>query len=921
MALEIVILDGVDIVANAFNAVAAFVKNDTWFSLVKIAEFIGVIMAALVYVKGQDLRTFFYWLIAFVLVNALLLTPKERIVVVDLSSPTVIKSIDNVPLGVALPLYLSTKIGYSIAQTYDLFFHSPSDVRYTNTGLLFGQRLLEESFYVKPSNDRLTSNINNYIQSCVIERNMIKGGGSFESLMKNEELITTLYSGSPADYMTYNQNGTSTLQSCAVAGRTIATEIKNYSSSDDPIKKIMSGLGLKSAKPGSLSEYKNKLSNVQNYFIGTSKSASEIFTQNMLVNSYRRALEHYPAALDGSSELIAQASEQSLTKMKLAHHASYEVAGKTLPALHTVFLTMMIGIFPIMALAMFIREISWNAIKNYLSILFSLMMWPVLFAIFNSIITTLNANVMHGEGFTLQNMDKIKENASMIAGMASWLMLSIPFLSFKLVTNLGQNIASAGSYLGSALAGSTSADAASVAAGNYSWGNMQMNNINGNKVDLNSVYREGMKTIQLANGATQTMTNDGSMVLDSTGSMSKLPFSFDTGRMLDASLNSSIQALQRQSEQYMQGYRSSMTNAHDSASQILKNYSHQDLRQKGLTENDIHALKDVAQESHGASIRNAATDSTRSADSTSTNKVNSTGAGVKATANAEASGGFTLFGNGAKASVGVHGEAGTSYYVHDSNNEEASKSKDSSYTFGKDEQWNTSQFAEKSKQISQIDTSNVQDSQLRSLIKNTQDSMRNAYENFNGFTATQSRERVLSETANLTESQRMNIQHRLEQEFVGYARTRLGDDNVGYVLTSGTAEAREQRTQLINEYSAQFEESLRNIHDGNGVKVLGSQGGFSNSNSGGQNGFNSIMPSGQVENYVSNRGLNYEEQAKQMGIKTDPIEHVNPHSNKNQNVINAYDVQAEKNKIMSDSAEKFADNREKANEKKYKDKY
>lgn len=904
MALEIVILDGVDIVANAFNAVAAFVKNDTWFSLVKIAEFIGVIMAALVYVKGQDLRTFFYWLIAFVLVNALLLTPKERIVVVDLSSPTVIKSIDNVPLGVALPLYLSTKIGYSIAQTYDLFFHSPSDVRYTNTGLLFGQRLLEESFYVKPSNDRLTSNINNYIQSCVIERNMIKGGGSFESLMKNEELITTLYSGSPADYMTYNQNGTSTLQSCAVAGRTIATEIKNYSSSDDPIKKIMSGLGLKSAKPGSLSEYKNKLSNVQNYFIGTSKSASEIFTQNMLVNSYRRALEHYPAALDGSSELIAQASEQSLTKMKLAHHASYEVAGKTLPALHTVFLTMMIGIFPIMALAMFIREISWNAIKNYLSILFSLMMWPVLFAIFNSIITTLNANVMHGEGFTLQNMDKIKENASMIAGMASWLMLSIPFLSFKLVTNLGQNIASAGSYLGSALAGSTSADAASVAAGNYSWGNMQMNNINGNKVDLNSVYREGMKTIQLANGATQTMTNDGSMVLDSTGSMSKLPFSFDTGRMLDASLNSSIQALQRQSEQYMQGYRSSMTNAHDSASQILKNYSHQDLLQKGLTESQINALRNTAQESHGASTKEAATDSTRNTDSTSTSRTNSTGGKI--------SFGGKIFAIGA--------EGSTSYYVNDSDSEDVSKSKDSSYSYSKDNNWNNAQVAENTKQLSEINTSNVQDSQLRSLIKNTQDSMRNAYENFNGFTATQSRERVLSETANLTESQRMNIQHRLEQEFVGYARTRLGDDNVGYVLTSGTAEAREQRTQLINEYSAQFEESLRNIHDGNGVKVLGSQGGFSNSNSGSQNGSNSIVPNGQIENYTGVQGSNLEAQANDLGIKTEPINQINTQSERNQTLKNAYDIQAAKNKIMADSAEKFVANREKSNNTKFNEK-
>lgn len=909
MAMEITILDGVEVLAQGFQAISAFVKNDTWFSLIKIAEVIGVVMAAIVYVKGQDFRVFFYWLVGFILINALLLTPKERVVVRDLANPTITKIVDNVPLGVAFPLYLSTNIGNSIARTYDMFFSTPNDVKYTQTGLLFGQRLLEESFYIKPSNDKLTTNLNNYIQSCVVERNMIKGSNSFDDLMNNQDLIQTLYTGSPADYVNYNNS----LQSCATTGKAIATELKNYASSDGPIKKLMDSLGLKSMNPASLKEYNNKVSNVQQYFMKSSKTASEIYTQNMLVNAYRRSLERYPASLDGSSELIAQASEQSLTKMKLAHHASYQVAGKTLPALHTVLLVLMVGIFPIMVMAMFIREVAWSVVKNYITVLFSLMMWPVLFAVFNSIITTLNAQVMHGEGFTLSNMDKVKENATMIAGMASWLLLSIPFLSFKLVTNLGQNIASAGSYLGNALASSTSADAAATATGNYNWGNMQMNNINGNKVDLNSVYRDGMSTVQLSNGATQTMTADGSMVLDSSGSISKLPFSFDTGRMLDASLNSSIQALQRQSEQYMQGYRSSVTNAHDSAAQILSNYSHQDLRQKGLTENDIHALKDVAQENHGASIRNAATDSTRSTDSTSTNRVNSTGGGVKTTVE----GGFKLFGQG----VGVQGEASTSYHVHDGNNEDVSKSKDSSYTFSKDDNWNTSQIAEKSKQLNQIDSSNVQDSQLRSLIRNTQDSMRNAYENFSGFTATQSRERVLSETANLTESQRMNIQHRLEQEFVGYARARLGDENVGYVLTSGTAEAREQRTQLINEYAAQFEASLRNIHDGNGVKVLGSQGGFSDGNSGGQGGFKGGVSGGQVENYVGNRGFDYEEQAKKMGIKTDPIEHINPNDNRNQNVRNSYDIQAGKNRIMADSAEKFANNREKANEDKYKDKY
>ncbi len=909
MAMEITILDGAEVLYQAFQAVSTFVKNDTWFSLIKIAEVIGVLMAAIVYIKGQDIRTFLYWLIGFVLINTLLLTPKERVVIRDLANPTIVKVVDNVPLGVAFPLFLSTNIGNSIARTYDMFFSTPNDLKYTQTGLLFGQRLLEESFYIKPTNDKLGTNLNNYIQSCVVERNMIKGSNTFDELMNNKELINTLYAGSPADYVNFNNS----LQSCATAGRAIANDLKSYASSDGPIKKLMNGLGLKSMNPASLKEYNNKVSNVQQYFMNSSKSASEIYTQNMLVNAYRRSLEHYPASLDGSSELIAQASEQSLTKMKLAHHSSYQIAGKTLPALHTVFLVLMVGIFPIMVMAMFIREVAWSVVKNYISVLFSLMMWPVLFAIFNSIITTLNAQVMHDEGFTLSNMDQVKENATMLAGMASWLLLSIPFLSFKLVTNLGQNIASAGSYLGNALASSTSADAAATAAGNYNWGNMQMNNINGNKVDLNSVYRDGMRTVQLANGATQTMTTDGSMVLDSSGSISKLPFSFDTGRMLDASLNSSIQALQRQSEQYMQGYRSSVTNAHDSATQILSNYSHQDLRQKGLTENDIHALKDVAQENHVASTRNAATDSTRSTDSTSTNKVNSTGGGIKATLE----GGIKLFGKG----IGTQAEAGTSYYVHDGNNEDVSKSKDSSYTFSKDDNWNTSQIAEKSKQLNQIDTSNVQDSQLRSLIRNTQDSMRNAYENFSGFTATQSRERVLSETANLTESQRMNIQHRLEQEFVDYARTRLGDDNVGMILTSGSAEARETRTQLINEYAAQFEESLRNIHDGNGIKVLGSQGGFSGGNTGGQSGLNGGVPSGQVENHVGNRGFDYEEQAKKMGIKTDPIEHINPNDNRNQNVRNSYDIQAGKNRIMSDSAEKFANNREKANEDKYKDKY
>ncbi|MDP1255154.1 hypothetical protein, partial [Klebsiella pneumoniae] len=74
---------------------------------------------------------------------------------------------------------------------------------------------------------------------------------------------------------------------------------------------------------------------------------------------------------------------------------------------------------------------------------------------------------------------------STTAGIAGWLMMSIPFISFKLFTSLGQNIASAGSYLGNSLGGAATADSAAVASGNLSYGNVQVDNINGFKRDTN----------------------------------------------------------------------------------------------------------------------------------------------------------------------------------------------------------------------------------------------------------------------------------------------------------------------------------------------------------------------------------------------------------------------------------------------------
>lgn len=824
MAMEITILDGVEVLYQAFQAISAFVKNDTWFSLIKIAEFIGILMTVIVYIKGQDFRVFFYWLVAFVLINTVLLTPKERVIIRDLANPTIVKTVDNIPLGVAFPLYLSTDIGNTIARTYDMFFSTPDDVKYTHTGLLFGQRLLEESFYIKPSNDKLATNLNNYIQSCVVERNMIKGSNNFEQLMNNKELINTLYAGSPADYVNFNNS----LQSCATAGKAIATDLKHYASSDDPIKKLMNGLGLKSMNPASLKEYNNKLSNVQQHFMKSSKTASEIYTQNMLVNAYRRSLERYPASLDGSSELIAQASEQSLTKMKLAHHASYQVAGKTLPALHTVLLVLMVGIFPIMVMAMFIREVAWSVVKNYITVLFSLMMWPVLFAVFNSIITTLNAQVMHGESFTISNMDKVKENATMIAGMASWLLLSIPFLSFKLVTNLGQNIASAGSYLGNALASSTSADAAATASGNYNWGNMQMNNINGNKVDLNSVYREGMSTIQNKDGSTTTMTNNGQFVHNVDMGMSRLPFKIDALSSISSSLANSASVTERESAQYQQGFRHAMTNAYDNATQLSKHLAHNVDAGKGLSSDTRQALDKTFRELNSYK-NNDGINEQKAVDVTdqSSNGFSTTlGVNVGGSGGAKSDSKGSVLDNITKL-IPINASSSASVNSNHIRNDSGRLGSNSDVNVGYE--GSQSDAYSKVKSLSETEISNIKDQDTRSLVRNLQASLRSADENWNSFVASQAKEKAISDVATLTQTNSFNVSDDYSQRFANYVYQTLGQDQAVNVLSANpNAQDLKTREILLQEFSQRYTEELIAQHQSRSTETLGKYGSNNN---------------------------------------------------------------------------------------------
>lgn len=597
MALEITVLQGVDTFAQMFNAVAAFVRNETWHSLMVIAEIIGVIACMIVYVKKRDLKVMGLWLLSFVLINSLLLTPKERVVITELQTSKV-KTVDNVPLGVALPMYFTTLVGNAIARTYDTLLAQPEDVQYSKTGLLFGQRLMEHSISITPNEPHTVSNLNNYMKFCIIERNVISKEFPWTTLLQSNNLKGYLDKGKEGDLMNYTaKDGKVSSMTCKDSGTQIQKDIAE-SLKPTARDSIVWDFARKLKIDGLLNnltmpELNSKMAAVQNYFMGTSQAAADIYVQNMLVNQFRRSIDSYPVQLDASAVLINQSSEQSLTKMKLSHLSSYQVSGRLLPALHTTLLALMVGLFPIMVLAMFIRELAWGVVKNYLAVLFSLMMWPVMFAIFNSIMNTLLYQTLNGQSFTLSNANTLKENASTMAGVAMWLTTAIPFLSFKLVTNLGQSIASAGSYLGNSMIGATTADAAQTAQGNYNWGNMSTNNVNGNKVDLNHTYFSGQSRTQNSDGSITTVNANGSLAHDVASAKSNLAFSVTGRSSVSGSTSERIQTTMEQAARNQSGVRQFVDSANSMVSSMSSGLTTQTQNGKITTTTDGYDNRQV----------------------------------------------------------------------------------------------------------------------------------------------------------------------------------------------------------------------------------------------------------------------------------------------------------------------------------------
>ncbi|MCS5920268.1 conjugal transfer mating pair stabilization protein TraG, partial [Klebsiella pneumoniae subsp. pneumoniae] len=563
--LEIYAIAGGDWLRGNLNAIAAFMGTSTWSTIEKMCIAISVLIVAGNWVKKHNVMDLIGWVFSLTLVSMLVVI-RTPVQIIDYSNVAQVYEVDNVPIGLAIPASLTTRVGNALIQSYEMVFALPDSVTYSKTGMLFGSNLVAKSTDFLSQNPQITTLFSDYVQNCVMGDIFLNHKYSFEELLNSPDPYTLIFANPSPLRGVFDKNNQ--FQTCEEASRDLKSALALDTQTGGKtwnyyVRQLFGG------KPNPDLLFSQMIGDSYNYFYSSGQSAGQIIRQNVTMNALRSGIQSYAARSGDTASLVNMANTSSLEKQRLAQATMGHQALRTLPLMQTVIMGIMIGMFPIMVMAAMFNMMTLQVLKGYVFALIWLQTWPLLFAILNSAMAYYAKQ--NGVPVVLSELSQVQLKNSDIATTAGYIAVMIPPLSWGIVKSMGAAFSSAYSHFSSSGLSATSQAASGVVDGNYSFANMQMENVSGYSWGTNSTTSFGQMSRQLANGGISTQTRDGSMVWDSSGAMSKLPVDINVGRQIASAQQQMAREADVQAESALHGYNSSVTSAWNSLQQFGTN--------------------------------------------------------------------------------------------------------------------------------------------------------------------------------------------------------------------------------------------------------------------------------------------------------------------------------------------------------------
>ncbi len=793
--LEVYAIAGGDWLRGNLNAIAAFMGTGTWSTIEKMCIAISVLIVAGNWVKKHNVMDLIGWVFSLTLVSMLVVI-RTPVQIIDYSNVAQVYEVDNVPIGLAIPASLTTRVGNALIQSYEMVFALPDSVTYSKTGMLFGSNLVAKSTDFLSQNPEITTLFSDYVQNCVMGDIFLNHKYSFEELLNSPDPYTLIFANPSPLRGVFDKNNQ--FQTCEEASRDLKSALALDTQTGGKtwnyyVRQLFGG------KPNPDLLFSQMIGDSYNYFYSSGQSAGQIIRQNVTMNALRSGIQSYAARSGDTASLVNIANTSSLEKQRLAQATMGHQALRALPLTQTVIMGIMIGMFPIMVMAAMFNMMTLQVLKGYVFALIWLQTWPLLFAILNSAMAYYAKQ--NGVPVVLSELSQVQLKNSDIATTAGYIAVMIPPLSWGIVKSMGAAFSSAYSHFSSSGLGATSQAASGVVDGNYSFANMQMENVSGYSWGTNSTTSFGQMSRQLANGGTETKTGDGTTIWDARSS--KLPVDINVSRQLASANQQMAREADVQAESALHGYNSSVTSAWNSLQQFGTNKgnsastttgadtteSSQDSMARSKMWNAVVAnakANNISNEESFQQLMNKSTKGAVSGEIYGGGKWSSgdqlAGKLGKLATGFSADGGF-------KGSVALSGTSGST----DSTNESGRESHDSRHD-------TSSQAAKDFKEASDYFTSrktttsgNITDNNASSRVDQFSASLSSAKNSYDQYTTSRTRSHEYSEMASRTESMSGQMNENLTQQFANFVQHRAPQDAEAILTNTSSPEIAAQR--------------------------------------------------------------------------------------------------------------------------------
>ncbi len=488
---EIFAYQNSDSLFGIMNATAAIHASNNYASAIAAVSFCGFVAALFAYAFAPEKLQGWKWLGTVLLVFSVLILPKVTVGIVDKTGGSPVKIVANVPFGMAALGSITSTIGHTITELFETAFQVipgagalPSELAYSQNGLMFGNRLVRSTSQVVFPDPNFRTDLINFIHNCTTY-DLIDGTINPAVFSSSDDVWTLMGTPNPARFTTLTSTtSTVNVDTCPAAYANLNTRLPAQ------LTRIQGKLAfdlnptLPTAAATSIIANQVQQAYLRNNIANAATTAADLIRQNAVLNAIEDTNRIVGQKVnDPAAMVLALGRAQAVAQQNASWLNQGKVAEQALPVFRNVVEAITYAMFPLMVLLLLLTSgrDTIMAFKGYAALLIWIQLWPPLYAVLNYMASIyaaydLAAAADLGTGakaLSLQTASTIYSRAISGEAVVGYLAISIPFIAWAAVKRMeGMGTALVGGLSG--LQSMVGASTSSAAVGNVNMGNVSM---------------------------------------------------------------------------------------------------------------------------------------------------------------------------------------------------------------------------------------------------------------------------------------------------------------------------------------------------------------------------------------------------------------------------------------------------------------